>query len=114
MPYLADTNQLGDVTHTARPDLVPGVPLVNPLWDRNCPDRHRLPAICQSVGLHAAGAGRAGHRAAHARWRPRTVVAILQRSMQKNFSLGEKRQAVQFRVDALNVVQSPGIRGVPE
>ncbi len=37
MLYLSDTNQLGDLTHTARPDVNAGVPLVNPLYDRNCP-----------------------------------------------------------------------------
>ena len=37
MPYLADTNQLGDTTHTIRPDVVSGVDLKNPNWSRNCP-----------------------------------------------------------------------------
>src|SRR5262249_49747599 len=36
-PVLADSNQIGDLTHTARPDMIPGVPLINPYWDRNCP-----------------------------------------------------------------------------
>jgi hypothetical protein len=36
-PVLADTNQIGDLTHTARPDMVSGQPLLNPLYDRNCP-----------------------------------------------------------------------------
>ena len=31
------TNLLGDLTHTIRPDLVAGVPLINPLWNRTCP-----------------------------------------------------------------------------
>src|SRR5581483_2615431 len=30
MPYLSDANQLGDATHSIRPNLVPGVPLLNP------------------------------------------------------------------------------------
>ena len=35
--YLSDTNQLGDATHSARPNILPGVPLVNPLFNINCP-----------------------------------------------------------------------------
>ncbi|HJZ96615.1 MAG TPA: carboxypeptidase-like regulatory domain-containing protein, partial [Candidatus Solibacter sp.] len=42
-PSLSDSNQIGDLTHTARPDMIPGVPLVNPYWDRNCP----IGAQCQ-------------------------------------------------------------------
>src|ERR1035441_7368411 len=37
MVYLSDTNQLGDLTHSARPNMLSGVPLVNPLFSINCP-----------------------------------------------------------------------------
>jgi hypothetical protein len=36
--YISDTNQLGDLTHPVRPDIVTGRPLVNPLYDRKCPN----------------------------------------------------------------------------
>jgi NADPH-dependent curcumin reductase CurA len=35
--YLSDTNQLGDYTHAARPDVNVNEPLLNPLYDRACP-----------------------------------------------------------------------------
>src|SRR5262249_369856 len=37
MATLSDTNLLGDLTHTARPNIVPGVPIVNPFFDIHCP-----------------------------------------------------------------------------
>ena len=37
VPYLSDSNQLGDLTHTARPDVLPGAQMVNPLWSPSCP-----------------------------------------------------------------------------
>lgn len=39
---LSDSNQLGDLTHTARPNLVPGVPILNPLY--NATARWAVPA----------------------------------------------------------------------
>src|SRR5262249_13194774 len=35
--YLTDSNQLGDAGFSARPDMVSGVPLLNPLYSRSCP-----------------------------------------------------------------------------
>src|SRR5262249_16729973 len=37
LPFITDTNRLGGVNRTVRMDIVPGVPLKNPLWTRNCP-----------------------------------------------------------------------------
>jgi hypothetical protein len=108
MPYLSDTNQLGDVTHTARPDLVPGVLLVNPLWDRNCPtgtgcQPYVNPSAFMRPVLGALGSS------------PRTLDGVrgpwsqfFNASIQKNFSLGESgKRRLQFRVDALNVFNHP-------
>ena len=37
LPVIADANGLsGSLTHTVRPDLVPGVPLINPNYSRSC------------------------------------------------------------------------------
>ena len=88
--YLSDTNQLGDLTHSARPDIVPGVPLVNPLYSSSCPIGRRLPALRESVGLHASAAGRS--------WATRRALSIacaglgqnsFDMSVQKNINLGE-------------------------
>ncbi len=49
--YLSDTNQLGDLTHSARPDIVPGVPLINPLLQQQLPHWVGMPAVCESFGV---------------------------------------------------------------
>ena len=43
LPFITDPNKLGGVlfNRVVRPDIVEGVPLRNPLWDRNCDARFR-------------------------------------------------------------------------
>lgn len=108
MPYLSDANQLGDITHTARPDLIPGVPVINPLWSRNCPvgtgcQPYVNPSAFARPALGALGTA------------PRTLDGVrgpwaqtFNASLQKDFYLGESRtRRLQFRVDALNALNHP-------
>jgi hypothetical protein len=108
MPYLSDANQLGDITHTARPDLTPGVPVVNPLWDRNCPvgtgcQPYVNPSAFARPALGALGTAPRtldGVRGPWAQW--------FSMSIQKDFYLGESRhRRLQFRADALNALNHP-------
>ena len=106
--YLSDTNQIGDLTHTARPNLVPGVPLVNPLWSPNCP----IGAACQPYVNPAAFERPALGSLGTA---PRTLDSVrgpwdqyFDLSIQKNFKLGESgKRRIQFRVDLLNAFNHP-------
>jgi hypothetical protein len=104
---LSDTNLLGDLTHTARPDLVPGVPIVNPLYNFDtCPTGGNCqpyvnPAAFQRPALGALGTAPRTFDGARGVWDRYYDVSI-----QKNFSVGEKR-AVQFRVDLLNAFNHP-------
>jgi hypothetical protein len=106
--YLSDTNQLGDLTHSARPDLNPGVPIVNPLYDRNCPtgtgcQPYLNPSAFERPALGALGTA------------PRTLDGVrgpwqqyFDGSIQKSFRIGESgKRRLQFRVDALNVFNHP-------
>ena len=104
--YLSDANQLGDQTHSARPDLVPGVPLINPLYSSKCP----IGAGCQPYvnpdAFMRPPLGQLGTA-------PRTLDGVrgpwedyLDLSIQKNFSIGEKRR-LQLRMDALNAFNHP-------
>ena len=104
--YLSDTNQLGDLTHSARPDLVPGVPLVNPLYNRNCPIGTGCQPYVNPSAFMRPPLGQLGTA-------PRTLdnvrgpwTQFFDLSIQKNFRLGEKRR-LQFRVDALNLLNHP-------
>ena len=114
IPALSDSNQIGDLTHTARPDMLAGQPLVNPLWDRNCP----IGAGCQPYVNPSAFARPALGRAGSA---PRTLdgvrgpwAQILDFSVQKSFRIGESgKRRLQFRADALNLLNHPVFRVFP-
>jgi hypothetical protein len=113
-PALSDSNQLGDLTHTARPDMIPGIPLINPNFDRNCPTG----AGCQPYVNPSAFARPALGRPGTA---PRTLdgvrgpwAQILDSSVQKSFRISENGQRrLQFRVDALNLLNHPVFRTFP-
>jgi hypothetical protein len=112
IPVLADANLLGDLTHTARPDIQPGVPLLNPLYDRNCPtgagcQPYLNPSAFSRPALGALGTAPRTLDGARGPW-----AQFLDLSVQKNFRLGEKRR-LQFRVDALNLLNHPVFRTFP-
>ncbi len=104
--YLSDTNQLGDATHNARPDINPGVPLINPNFNINCPigagcEPYLNPAAFMRPALGALGNAPRSFDGARGPWQRYTDLSV-----QKNFRIGEKRR-VQFRVDALNAFNHP-------
>jgi hypothetical protein len=112
MVTISDTNQLGDLTHTARPDLVPGVPIVNPLWSRNCPTGNGCQPYVNPSAFVRPALGALGSA-------PRTFDGVrgpwdqfFDLSIQKNFKLGEKR-ALQFRMDLLNAFNHPAFKVFP-
>lgn len=106
--YLSDTNQLGDLTHTARPDINPSVPLINPLYNRNCPtgagcEPYLNPAAFERPGLGALGSAPRTLDGARGPWQP-----FLDLSLQKTFKLTESgRFRAQLRLDALNAFNHP-------
>lgn len=106
MDYLSDTNQLGDLTHSARPNIVSGVPIVNPLWSSSCPIGTGCQPYLNPAAFERPALGQLGNA-------PRTIGAArgpLQEyfdlSIQKNFRIGE-RLRLQLRADALNVFNHP-------
>ena len=108
MIYLSDTNQLGDLTHSARPDAAYGVPLLNPLYDKHCPigtgcQPYLNPSAFQRPALGALGTAPRTEDGARGPWDRYTDANI-----QKNFRLGESaKRVLQIRVDALNVFNHP-------
>ncbi len=106
--YLSDTNQLGDYTHAARPDVNPAEPLLNPLWTRSCPtgtgcQPYLNPGAFERPALGALGTA------------PRTLDGVrgpwqqfIDGSIQKSFRLGsDGKRRLQFRMDALNALNHP-------
>jgi hypothetical protein len=118
-PFLTDPNQLGgaNLNRVVRPDIVSGVPLKNPLWSPKC--------RAGSAG-GASGGGCEPYLNPAAFMRPvkgtlgdapRTLSLTgpwkqyLDLSVQKDFPMpwigGEGKRRINFRVDALNVLNHP-------
>lgn len=111
---LSDGNQLSDLTHTVRPDIVPGVPVLNPLYDRGCPigngcQPYLNPAAFMRPSVGALGTAPRSLDGARGPWQQ-----LFDLSLQKNFKLGESgKRRIQLRADALNVLNHPIFRPVP-
>jgi hypothetical protein len=112
-PTISDTNRLsGDLTHTIRPDIVSGVPLVNPLYSPNC----KASTLCEPYVNPAAFMRPAKGKLGNA---PRTLDirgplqqyfdVSLQKTIPFPFGKSETRR-IQFRVDALNAFNHPNFR----
>jgi len=111
VPSIVDTNRLSaDITHTIRPDLVAGAPLKNPLWKRDCPAGNLCEPYINPSAFMRPAKGALGTA-------PRTldVRGPMQRyfdmAFQKNFLIGgDGKRRLQFRVDLINVTNSPNFR----
>ena len=119
-PFITDPNLLGGAlfNRVVRPDLVPGVPLRNPLWNPGCrvgsAGAATGPAGCEPYVNPAAfmrpPKGRLGNA-------PRTleitepVRNYFDLSIQKDFPMpwigDEGRRRINFRIDAINVFNTP-------
>jgi hypothetical protein len=118
LPYITDTNRLGGVNRTVRPNLVEGVPLRNPLWTRDCPTgtnpATNLP--CEPYVNPAAFTRPAKGELGNA---PRTLDFRAPRqeyfdlSFQKNFKFpfgDDGKRRINFRVDLINAFNHPNFR----
>ena len=110
VPTITDANRVSaDITHVIRPDLVAGVPLKNPLWKRDCP----VGTLCEPW-VNPAAFMRPAKGALGSAPRTLDIRGPMQRyfdlSFQKNFPIGEGKRRFQFRVDMLNVTNSPIFR----
>ncbi|HWS88314.1 MAG TPA: hypothetical protein VN282_15190 [Pyrinomonadaceae bacterium] len=120
LPFLTDANKLGSdsFNRTVRLDIVEGVPLKNPLWDRNCPTgtNPQTGRPCEPFINPAAFKRPAKGSLGSA---PRTLDVrtprqeLLDLSLSKDFPWpfwsNEKRR-INFRVDAINVLNHPNFR----
>jgi hypothetical protein len=107
---LRDDNRLGveGNVRAIRPDLVPGVPLLNPLWSRSCPVGQNCEPYFNPAAFMRPAKGTLGNA-------PRTIDAarwptqhFFDLSVQKNFALGkDAKRRFQVRVDAINVLNHP-------
>jgi hypothetical protein len=115
LPTISDTNGLSaDLTHTIRPDLVPGVPLINPLYNRNCAASNICEPYINPAAFMRPVKGQLGNGS-----RVLDIRGPLQQffdvSVQKSFPLpfglsGDGKRRVQLRADFLNVLNHPNFQ----
>jgi len=108
-PLITDGNYItGASDWSVRPNLVPGVPLVNPLYHSNCQISPCEPYVNPAAFMRPPE-GQLGNA-------PRTIESLsgplkkyLNVSLQKNFyPFGkDNSKRIQFRVDAINILNHP-------
>lgn len=107
--FLRDDNRLGieGNVRAIRPDLVPGVPLINPRWSRDCPVGQNCEPYFNPAAFMRPAKGTLGDAPRtldDARW---PTMHFLDLSIQKNFSFGSRQRRLQLRVDAINALNHP-------
>ncbi|HTD21393.1 MAG TPA: carboxypeptidase regulatory-like domain-containing protein [Terriglobales bacterium] len=108
LPTISDANGLNaTLTHTVRPDIVPGVPLINPNYNRNCIASSVCEPYLNPAAFMRPVKGQLGNAS-----RTLDVRGPIQQyfdvSVQKTFSLGgDGKRRLQIRVDAVNVLNHP-------
>ena len=120
LPFITDPNKLGGVlfNRVVRPDLVPGVPLKNPLWKRDCPTGNAAPPSgCEPYINPAAFMRPVKGTLGNA---PRTLDIRSPRQEFFDFSISkdfpfpfasnEGKRRVNFRVDLINAFNHPNFR----
>jgi len=120
LPFITDPNHLGGVlfNRVVRPDIVPGVPLRNPLWKRNCPvGSSAPPSGCEPYINPAAFMRPVKGTLGNA---PRTLDIRSPRQEFFDFALSkdfpwpifakEGKRRINFRVDLINAFNHPNFR----
>ena len=107
---MLDPNRLGTSTSGGgvRPDLAPGIPLLNPRYDRNCPVNAGCEPYFNPAAFVRPAKGSLGNAARTydgARGLTRHQIDF---SVLKNFRLGkDSSRRLQFRMDLLNALNHP-------
>lgn len=111
VPSLTDPNRLSnaDQNRVVRPNVVAGVPLINPLWRRDCPVGTLCEPYVNPAAFTRPEKGELGNASRTMDVRG-PMMRFFDLSLQKNFPIGEGKRRVQFRVDFLNVLNSPIFR----
>lgn len=120
LPFITDPNKLGGVLFNrfVRPDIVPGVPLRNPLWKRDCPVGSAAPPSgCEPFINPAAFMRPVKGTLGNA---PRSLDIRSPRQEFFDFSIskdfpwpfasGDGKRKINFRVDLINAFNHPNFR----
>ena len=109
-PVLRDNNLLGDNSsgseYSIRPNIVAGVPLLNPLYSSTCPITTTCQPYLNPAAFSRPAFGQFGNSPRTLDWARGPSQQYFDASIQKNFQVSE-RVRVQFRVDLLNAFNHP-------
>jgi len=112
-PFITDTNRLGGTNRSVRMDLVPGVPLKNPNWSRDCPIGAGCEPYVNPAAFMRPVKGELGDSGRTISLRAPTQ-QYFDFSIQKTFPMpfigGEGKRKINFRVDFLNAFNNPVFR----
>jgi hypothetical protein len=97
------------VTHGIRPNIVSGVPNINPNFSMGCPTTASCAPYVNPALFELPPAGTLGNAPRTLPWIDGPMIQQFDASVQKTFTIKEKYQ-VQFRVDGINVFNHPTFR----
>ncbi|HEX8072698.1 MAG TPA: carboxypeptidase regulatory-like domain-containing protein [Pyrinomonadaceae bacterium] len=119
LPFITDPNKLGGTlfNRVVRPDIVPGVPLRNPRWTRNCPVGASVPGTGCEPYINPAAfmrpvKGTLGNAPRSLDIRPPRQ-EFFDFSLSKDFPwpfAGKEGRRINFRVDLINAFNHPNFR----
>jgi len=120
LPFITDPNKLGGVLFNrfVRPDIVPGVPLKNPLWKRDCPTGNAAPPSGCEPFINPAAfmrpvKGTLGNAPRSLDIRsPRQELFdfSISKDFRWPFASGDGKRKINFRVDLINAFNHPNFR----
>ncbi len=111
--YLRDDNRLGvdGNVRAIRPDVVQGLPLINPLWNRNCPIGNLCEPYFNPAAFMRPIKGTLGSAPRSFDNGRAPTQHFLDLAIQKNFPIGkEGKRRLQLRIDAINAFNHPFFR----
>jgi hypothetical protein len=112
-PFITDTNRLGGTNRSVRMNIVPGVPILNPLYDSSCSVGAGCEPYINPAAFVRPPKGSLGNSSRTIDVRAPTQ-QLFDLSIQKTWGLpwigGEGKRKINFRVDLLNALNHPTFR----
>jgi hypothetical protein len=111
--FLRDDNRVGveGNVRAIRPDVAPGVPLINPRWSPSCPIQQNCEPYFNPAAFMRPLKGTLGNAPRSFDNARGPTQQFLDLSIQKNFPIGkEGKRRLQVRIDAINAFNHPIFR----
>ena len=115
LPFITDPNKLGGVlfNRVVRPDIIPGVPLKNPLWKRNCPTGNGCEPFINPAAFMRPVKGTLGNAPRSLNIRPPRQEYFdfsISKDFPWPFASADGKRKINFRMDLINAFNHPNFR----